>query len=169
MAQTTYLLAEPVVTALVARLNADLPAALEARADGLPADEAEVLAAPEQVLEYPPPLAYLAGGCPAVAVFEGGEVELLLASGWGESKAVVAVCVYLTNPDQRLLALGLRRYMQAVTKVCVRDRALTDEADRAVRITRARVLPGDTLQDEADPRTVLSWAVLMLQVERDEE
>lgn len=164
----SYDLTQPIAEAFVARLNTDLPAILTARRATLSGPDAAMLVNPAQVLDHLPPVGELVAGCPCIG-FADLDTDLQLAPGWADGQHQIGLVIYLTNHDPGVLARALRRYTGCVVQAAVRDRALTDADDRAVRVLKAKIRWGDTLQDEQDPRMILSWTVVVLDIGHDEE
>ena len=118
-----YLLNEPIITALKARLAAELPAELTTRSSGLPAEEAAMLAAPAQILDFAPVPSMLTAFPTIGLLDEASDLEDDTGSTVTGLHRI-GIVVYLASPDQRVLAWGLRRYAQAVMKVALRQRGL---------------------------------------------
>ncbi len=160
---------EPVITALVARLAANLPVELAAIRATLTADEAAALPDPQQVLDFAPPPGYLAGGLPAVGITDAITAAKDDTGSSVTGRHEIGIVVYFADPDQRLLAWGLRRYQQAVCRVALAGRGLgSGSVDGAYATGLARILPGQTLQDEDDPRVFTSWSTVVIWAEREE-
>jgi hypothetical protein len=170
-----WLLNEPVVKAMAARLADELPAELARRRLGLPDDEAGMLLDPGQVLDYPPTPGLLTV-FPTVAI---ADLPSTIEDDTGhaaDGHHELLLLVYLTEPDQRLLAWGLRRYAQALLAVALRGRCLEGDPDvdegRAAAwgtgASKPTVVWGDTLADEDDPRQLLSWVGVRVWAKRSE-
>ncbi len=158
------------VRALKQRLEASLPA--EIAAINATVTDGFVIAEPKQVLDYIPYPQVLTD-YPTIGIGDGGSTfeddEGFSATGRHE---LLIVC-YLQHSDQRALAWQLRRYLQAITRVALAGRTLSDTLSGAAWGTGlVRISPGPTLGDSEDPelvRTWMSWAGVLIWAKRDEE
>jgi hypothetical protein len=159
----TFLLNEPLIKALVARLQADLPtvvAAVNAEAR----DDIELrVPNPEHILEYVP-AADLLTEFPTIGI---QELPTDIVDDIGSSFTGVhrlAIIVFATHVELRGLAWSLRRYMQAITTVMLDTRQIGD----AWGVVAKGTVPGQTLERAEHPRTYMSWAGVRLEAKRDE-
>ena len=158
---------EPVVRALRARLEAELPAAIADLNARLPAGEQ--LPAPHAVLDYP-----VAPGevleFPTLGIVDrASDIEDDTGfSATGRHRLLVVV--HHMHPEQRQLAWALRRYAQAVVRVALRDRALLlpDGTVAAGIVGFDTLIPGETLDREAEPQEWQSWTAVGVWARREE-
>lgn len=157
---------EPIIAAVTRNLTDYLPAELTAIRSGLTDEEQTALPDPAQVYDFVPPPGLLTA-FPVVAVEDSStEFEDDTGSSATGVHQLGIVC-FLVNPDQRLLAFGLRRYLQAIMRTILR----TDRKDPngAYWAVNPRGLSyGPTLENEENPRTYMSWAVARFEFKREE-
>lgn len=159
----TFLLNEPIIVALVARLQADLPAqiaAVNARTtDGIQ------ITMPGEILDFIPPPGVLTS-YPTIGI---GDAPAKFEDDIGSSATGVfeiLIVVYEQAGDQRELAWKLRRASQAVTSVALAGRQLGP----GWGVTLREVSPGPTLGDDAEnPQEWMSWVGVRIVVKTDEE
>jgi hypothetical protein len=164
-------LTEPIVAGLVAKLNQDLPAAIDALNASL-TDETTV-AYPQQILDHFPPLETLLV-FPTVAVAEGAGT-FSDDTGWSATgRYELAVHCYVSSTDQQVLVTQLRRLRTAVARV-VMDGRTVPTADlsgtSAWGLVLKRLVPGATL-GEFGPQgveTFMSWCGIVIEVTCDED
>ena len=155
---------EPVVDALVSRLNSNLAATITT-VNGEHSDDYD-LDNPEQVLDYIPPTSLLTA-FPTIGIGDGPSrfEDDIGASATGVHQ--VMVVVYLQEAEQVALARKLRRYAVAIARVILEDRNRGSDAWGTVL---NRVDPGPTLADAPEnPQTFMSWVGLTITAKRDEE
>lgn len=167
-------LAEPLITAMVQLLDANLNTTI----DELNATITDGFIVPHaaQILPYVPVPSTLEGGMPAIGVQElpaSFEDDLQFSLHTEQRYAVVAV---IQNADQQTLAWELRRMMQAIAFTIQADRILGTPAGSggvmrgagAWSVQFEATVPGPLLGDldpnnpEAPPRSYLSWCALEL-------
>lgn len=146
---------EPLVAALVDRLVAELPDAVDelnaAVTDGWTIDH------PAEVLPYVPSPALLTD-FPTLGI---QDFPSRFEDDIGSSATAVhrlGVVFFLVDADLGGLALQLRRYARVVATVALRSRQLGP----AWSVTLDQYVPGPTLEDEEDPRTWLSFAAITI-------
>lgn len=146
---------ERVYDAVIARLVAGLPAVITAinAADTKGIQLKQVA----DVLDYVPTPKILTD-FPTVAL-QDGPTEMEDDTGEGGT----AVCrfnlvVFHMHADQRQLAIGLRRYLQAVTSVAIEGRAVGP----IWGMTFDGLIPGPTLGRGEEPREWMSYAGIAL-------
>lgn len=165
-----WLLNEPVIRALADRLRDELPAELAELAGGLPADEAWVLEPPAAVFDYPAAIGEL-DQFPVLTLTDRPSQIRDDTGSSATGRHEVLIVIHLTQPDQRLLAWGLRRYVQAVVRVALRGRQLgTGSQDGAYGTGLSAIVPGEALEvaDPAGVRTWHAWAGVVVWAEREE-
>jgi hypothetical protein len=147
---------EPVVAALQARLQEELAGVITeinaANTDDL------VLDAPssDAILDYVPVPEQLTSW-PTVGI---QDLPSTIEDDIGSSFTGVyglAVVIFSADADQRLLAVKLRRYAQAVATTALRSRQLGP-----AWITLRSITPGPTLDVEESPRTWVSWTAVAI-------
>lgn len=152
----------PVVAALKARLESDLPAVITAVNADAPAYP---ISAPVAVFDFVPPIALITD-FPTVGIGDGptrfeddtgfsatGRHELLLIA-------------YLQQADQAALAAQLRSYARALASVALDSRNLGTGAWGTGLI---QIDPGPTLTDNAEhPQTFASWVAVRMWAKSDE-
>jgi hypothetical protein len=157
-------LTEPIVTALVARLTAQLPAAI-ATLNGEISD-GFTLTAPSTILPYIPPPSDLLTP-PVIGIGEGPsrfeDDEGFSATGRHE----LLIVAYEQSSEQEALAWKLRRWTRVITRVALSERKLGTAAWGTGLI---EIRPGPTLVDNPEsPREWFSWVGVMIWAKRDEE
>ena len=149
---------EPVVDGLVAKLQADLPAAIDAVnaqvTDGLTVDRGAL-----QVLDHVPHILTL-HQWPTIGVAEGPSIaEDDTGFEFTEVDELHVVC-YLQDADQQALARRLRRLRLAVVRVCLSGGrvipSVVPGTNAAWGVTLRRIDPGQTL-GEAEAEHVKTW------------
>lgn len=162
----------PIVRALIYRLQQELPAEIAARKAAAPAGEVvdqRVFDPPAQYLPFAPPAEFLTV-FPTIGILDA---DSLIVDDTGSSATGMhdlGVIVYLATPEHQSLAWGLRHYLGAISQVVMRSRVLLDQGGNTASwgVTATRIVPGDTLQDENDARTFMSWAVFIARFRREE-
>jgi hypothetical protein len=158
-----FKLSEPLVTALVTRLQTDLPAKVAeinaAATDGIVLP----LPAASRIYDFPPQ-GELLTDFPVIGIqdFPSTFDDDIGSSVTGNH--ALGVIVWVSSADQRTLAMMLRRYCQAVTTVALEGRFIGDAWGTLLR----RVYPGPTIDAEEDPRTWVSFAVVEISARRSE-
>ncbi len=161
-------LSEPIIDALVARLEDDLPAPI-AELNAEPGAEVQI-AQPLAILPYVPSVGLLRSW-PTIGI---QELPTRFQDDIGSS--VVAVCelvviVFESDSDLASLTARLRRQVQAVTTVALEGRELGIGGTDAYSVSLVSTTPGPTLGDSEDPeqvRTWTSWAGVALRFLREE-
>lgn len=159
----SYLLNEPLITGLVARLQSDLPGEVAAiNAQGrddvvlrgpLPENIRDFVPSPELITDTP---TLGIQELPSTAVDDIG------SSFTGVHQ--LAVVVFYTETELRRLAWSLRRYMQAITTVALEGRQIGD----AWAVVFKGTVPGRTLERAENPGTYMSWSAVRLEARREE-
>ena len=157
---------EPVIAAVARNLTDYIGSELTAIRSGLSDDEQVALPDPARVYDFVPPPGLLTA-FPVLAI-EDSSTEFQDDAGFSATGVhQLGIVCFLVNPDQRLLAFGLRRYLQAIMRVVLRnDRKDPDGAYWAVN--PRGVSYGPTLESEENPRTYMSWAVARFEFKREE-
>lgn len=155
-------LVEPIINALVLRLQEDLPGVIDmvnAESDG----EVTISVADLKILDYIPTPSEL-NHFPTVAVAEG-------AAGFEDDVGYGATGVYdlnimlfCLNADQRRLNLELRRLRRAVTIATLRDR----QFGPAWGVTLIGFAPGPTL-GRGDPKDWMSYTTVSIRCKSEED
>lgn len=159
----SYLLNEPLITALVARLQTELPPAVQAINDQGRDDVVLRVPLPERILDYVPSPELIVD-TPTLGI---QELPSTVTDDIGSSFTGVhqlAVVVFYTETELRRLAWSLRRYMQAITTVALEGRQIGD----AWGVVFKGTVPGRTLERPENPDTFLSWAAVRLEARREE-
>lgn len=147
---TLFPLSEPVVMAVVDRLELEL----EAVVDEINATATDGIVIPqvEEVLDYIPSVRELTR-FPTVAVQEIA-TDFEDDVGWGATGVhrLVVVCFY-QHADQRTLARSLRRYAKAIANVVLRTRQIGP----AWGVVLDGTVPGPTLGSREEPRSWMSY------------
>lgn len=177
MAPNQYFLTEPVVKAILARLEdpAQLNTEIASIAAGVTAtDEAQSLipVQPANVWDFVPPLTFLTD-FPTMGIQDMGT---RLEDDTGHSatgRHVFGVVIFCSHPDQHILAWMLRRYAQAVTRVLLAGRGFAEAADAAGRAAAwatglDSIAWGPTLGSTTTPKTWMSWCVVAIWTRREE-
>lgn len=157
-----FQLNEPIVTALVARLEDELPAEVD-RINGAIADDFQI-ESPQHVYPFVPSLE-------AQDAFPVLGIQDLPSRFEDDTGAGVTgnhrhgIVAFVAADDLEWLAWQLRRYAQAVTNVALRGRALGDAAWMS---KLERVDYGPTLESPENPRTWVSWVLVTIEFRRDE-
>jgi hypothetical protein len=173
MPEGQYALTEPVVAALLARLqdpgqlNAEIANIAQAvtRQD----EAASLVPVPaEQIFDFIPPPSYLTS-FPAIGI---QDTRTVAEDDTGHSmtgKHTMGIVVFCSDPDQHLLAWQLRRYMQAIVRTVLNGRNLGAESPLAAWGTGFdRIAWGPTLESTATPTTWMSFAMLQIWARREE-
>jgi hypothetical protein len=160
----TITLNEPVIDALVARLNTDLAAQITA-VNGEHSDSFTV-ETPAQVLDFVPPRSHLSK-FPTIGVADGPSRFEDDIGGSATGRHEIMVLVFLQDEDQRGLARKLRRYSQAIVRTVLAGRNLGSGAWGTGLVS---VVPGPTLGDHPEnPRTFMSWTAVTIWAKKEEE
>lgn len=163
---------EPVIAALMARLQDDLPAAIDAVngevTDGTLIDQ------PQQILDHIPPVEVLLS-FPTVAVAEGPGrwADDIGAEATGLHE--LSVVCFLQASDQQTLVRQLRRYRRALLRTVMDGRVLPDAVDparnRAWGVMLRSIAPGPTLGDLSAQQVVswMSWLRIVIECRSDSD
>jgi hypothetical protein len=137
---------EPIISAVKATLETDLPAQLTAIDTGLPT--------PVNVYDYLPPVVMITD-YPTIGIGDGPTtIEDDIASSWTEQHTLLIVA-HLQDPDPDALSWMLRRYTQAMLRVISADRTLDGTAFGSGGY---RTEPGPMLADDPEkPQLFMSW------------
>lgn len=168
-----YELNEPVVVALLARLQD--PALLNVEIAAIAAgctrqDEADSLGpvAPAQVLDFVPPPSYLVD-FPTIGIQDTSTMGEDDTGSSMTGRHLMGVVVFCSDPDQHILAWQLRRYLQAITRVCLAGRTLGSTSPMAAWGTGfAGIDWGPTLASTSKPETWMSFAMFKMWARREE-
>lgn len=163
---------EPVIAALMARLQADLSAAIDAV--NLEVTDGTLLEQPQQIVDHVPPIEVLLA-FPTVAVAEGIG-RWADDTGW-ESTGVheVSIVCFLQASDQQTLVRQLRRMRRAILRTVMDGRVLEDAEDpsrnRAWGVMLRQIAPGPTLGDLQASSVVswMSWVRIVIDCRSDSE
>lgn len=154
---------EPIIDALVARLVAELPAAVaEVNARDT---KGITLTVPdtEAILDFVPTPSVL-NRFPTIAI-EDGPSRLTDDVGWAATGVDdLVVVVFEQHADQRELALRLRRWQLIVRSIILQGR----ELDPAWGLVDKGTRPGPTLGRPEDPRDWLSYTATVLEVRSEQ-
>lgn len=175
MAGGQYLLTEPGVRAILARLED--PTQLNAEIANIAstvtvADQAASLVPIPvgNINDFVPPPSYLVD-FPAIGIQEMGSTFEDDTGHSATGKHIFGVVIFCSNPDQELLAWMLRRYAQAVVRVLIAQRAFpeTNFPLQAGWGTGLQGLAwGPTLGSQSTPQTWMSWCVVQIWTKREE-
>jgi hypothetical protein len=157
-------LVEPVVAALRARLEQDLPAEIDAQ-------NAEIQDGYE--LDYPGEGCVLDFVPPPTQLWSFPTVGIQLGpSRFEDDNAFTATGVYnltvvcfVQASEQQALARLIMRYARCITRVALRDRTLPP----AWGTTLVQVDWGPTMTDTENPRSYLSWFGVTIQAKAEED
>ena len=154
---------EPIIAALKARLEADLPAVITAINSDV--TDGVTIGAPVAIYDFIPPVALL-NDFPTVGIGDGPSTFEDDQGFSMTGKHRFLVVAYQCDQDQRALAAKLRRYARAVVRVLRSDLQIGPGWGSGIE----RIDPGPTLTDNPDnPRTFTSWTGVALWVKADEE
>lgn len=169
---SSYALTEPVVNALVARLQdqqlneeiADI-AANVARKD----ESASLVPIPaDRVLDFVPAPSFLTD-FPTIGIQDAATIAEDDTGHSVTGRHTMGIVVFCSDPDQHILAWQLRRYMQAITRIVLAERTLGTENPLAAWGTGFdRISWGPTLESIASPQTWMSFAMLQIWAKREE-
>jgi hypothetical protein len=156
---------EPVIRALVARLEDRLPAMID-QINAEASDDYEI-APPAKVLPYIPSPGVLTEW-PTVGI-QHLPVRLEDDTGFSAtSVSQLAIVTFLVDADLDALAWKLVRYERAVASAALENRHLDDGA-WGTRLLSTQ--PGPTLGDSEDPervKTYMSWTGVLIEAKADE-
>jgi hypothetical protein len=162
----TFQLTEPVVRALVDRLETQLPEVI----DELNAEGDVELSVPEEVYPHIPSVGLLRHW-PAVGI---QQLPTGLEDDIGSSavaRVELAVVAFEADPDLGTLAWKLIRWERALTTVVMAGRQLGVGGVDAYSVSHLGSRPGPTLGDSDDPETVRtysSWIGVLFRFLREE-
>lgn len=148
---------EPVIAALLNRLQTDLPPAVAAVNDEI--TDGTRIEHPCQILDHIPPIETLLS-FPTVGIGEG-------AGRWQDDTGheatgvhELSIIAFIQADDQQTLVRQLRRTRRALLRVILDGRVLEDATDptrnRAWGVMLKQVVPGPTLGDR-DAEQIVSW------------
>lgn len=157
---------EALVIALRDKLDAGLPAAIDALNADVP-DDTYLIEHPVHVLDYIPDEREIsaAGGRPLVGIQDVTTTLINDAGSHANGQHQLAVLVYLADPERANLARALRRYQRALATVCLDGRAISDVG---YGVTLRNAAHGPTLDREEDPRGWLSFTGVVIACWTDE-
>lgn len=157
-----FSLHEPIIDALVTRLQADLPAAIATLngtvTDGWPLEE------PAQILDYVPTDGRL-GAFPTIAIQDVGVTLENDVGSSAESRTELGIVYFLRQQDPQGMARQLRRYGRVIASVALAGRSLPPQGWGTGYV---RWVPGPTLEVQEDPRTWMTWAAVIIWAKGDE-
>jgi|SRR5919108_1744199 hypothetical protein len=163
----TFALNEQLVTALAAKLTAQLPAAITeinaAVTDGF------TITNPVEVLDYVPDEREISAKASTAPLVGIQDVTSTFKDDIGSSvtgQHAFAVLVWLYDPSRQALARKLRRYQRALATVCLAGRAISTIG---YGVTLRNAAPGPTLEREEDPRGWVSFTGVVIQSWVDEQ
>ena len=157
---------EPIIAAVTRNLETYLSSELAVTRSDLADDEQEALPDPAAIYDFVPPPGLLTA-FPVVAIEDS---ETRFDDDTGSSATglhTLGIVCFLVNPDQRQLAFGLRRYLQAIVRTVLRDDR-KDPNGAYWAVNPQGVSYGPTLESEENPRTYMSWAVARFEFRREE-
>jgi len=164
----TFQLSEPIVRAVLARLEDDLPAVItEINAESTDGYD---LREPEAIYPHIPSVGLLRLW-PSLGV---QELPLTLRDDIGTSALAsveLAVVAFDQSPDLAELGWRLRRWERALATVLLAGRELGTAGSAAHLVTLSTTRPGPTLGDHEDPekvKTFSSWTAVVIHCEREE-
>lgn len=152
---------EALIDAVVARLEAELPALI---AELNAADDKQILLEGDPVVyDYVPAVKEL-NRFPAFAI-QDEPAEFEDDTGFGATGVHdLTVIVYDQAPDQRTLAWSLRRYARIVASILLDGRRL----EPAWGVTLNAIVPGPTLSRSEEPREWMSWCAVSVKLRIEE-
>jgi hypothetical protein len=163
-------LTEPIVAALVERLENELPAVLAAINAGV--TDGYELRAPQLIIPQVPSVGTLRQW-PTIGIQDLG---LTFEDDIGSSFVAVAglvVLVFEQSANLMELSWRLRRWERALVSILPKNRSLGPASDPdAYSVQPVRTIPGPTLGDSEDPKLVkthVSWTGLELRCYREED
>lgn len=160
-----WLLTRPIIDRLQARLTSDLPAQLADVRSGFTGDELAAVPDPRNVYGFVPPDGLLTD-LPVVGLAEMGSRIYDDTGSSATAEHKIAAVAFLASPDQRLLALGLRCYATAITRVLLAGQRVDNPYYFGVTVDD--VGWGPTLEGPEDPRTVASFVAITANFRREE-
>lgn len=174
MPANQYALTEPVVKALLARLQdpLQLNAEITNIAAGVTrADEKASLVPVEaaQIFDFVPPPSFLTA-FPTIGIQDTATLGEDDTGSTMTGKHSMGIVIFCSDPDQHILAWELRRYLQAITRVVLANRTLGTESPLAAWGTGFLGIDwGPTLASTAGkPVTWMSFAMLRIWARREE-
>ena len=163
---------EPVIASLLARLQAGLPAAIDAVNAAV--TDGTLIDSPRQIVDYIPPPELLLD-FPTVGIGEG-------VTRWEDDNGhevtgrhEIAVMAFVQADDQQTLVRQLRRTRAALLATIMDGRTLADVTDptrnRAWGVLLRRADPGPTLGDvQSDQvRSWMSWVTVVIECRSDSQ
>ncbi|MGH9380882.1 MAG: hypothetical protein ACRD2Z_09770 [Thermoanaerobaculia bacterium] len=172
----TLRLVEPAVDALRDRLEAALPAEIEAiNAEAAAVADGYTIEGPQLVLDYVPNLDLL-NQFPTVAIANEGTGRFEDDNAWSATGLYeLGVVSFIQDADQQALVRRLRRYTLAVTRVALDDRNLGSGTGIPWGVVLKRINYGPALADTTGlregepPNAYLSFSVVTIEVKLDED
>jgi hypothetical protein len=159
----TIQLNDTVITTLQTRLAANLPAIVTAiNASATPVFP---IIAPQQVLDYVPPLADLYV-FPTLGISDG-PMRLVDDVGWGATgeQELTVVC-YEQDADIRTLAWKLRRHQQAIVRAIRTPTLILGDGWGTYDY---QIVPGPTLSRDEGPRQFMSTTSVSFKVKTEQD
>lgn len=156
---------EPIIDALIARFQANLPAAIaQANAEDTKGVTLADFDQTRGILDYIPAPSELTV-FPTLGVQDGPSI-LSDDVGWsatGNHRLVVVV--FMQEPDQRTMAIKLRRYTRCIRSVALAGRSLPP----AWGVVDAGTKPGPTIGSDEGPRQWLSFTATALDFRSEQD
>lgn len=167
----SWKLSEPAISALVARLAADLPAAIATINANI--NDTYTLTVPPaaRILDHVPSI-HLLRDWPTLGI---QELPLRISDDIGTSARAtleLVVLAFENDPSLEALARRLRRWGQAIAMVLDDNRSLGVAGADAYLVQMISTEPGPTLGDHEDPtlvKTYSSWRGVLVRLDREEE
>ncbi len=160
-----WLLTKPIVDRLQARLASDLPGELADLRSGFTADETMAAADPRAVYGFVPPDGLLTD-LPVVGLAEMGSRVYDDTGASATAEHRIGAVAFVSSPDQRLLAVALRCYATAMTRVLLSGGRVDNPYYFGVTVDE--IGWGPTLEGPEDPRVVSSFVVAVGNFRREE-
>jgi hypothetical protein len=163
---------EPVIAALLARLQTDLPPAVDAVNSEV--TDGTLIEQPRQILDYIPPVEVLLD-FPTIAIGEGPDRWFDDNGHEVTGHHEIAVMAFIQADDQQTLVRQLRRTRRALLTAIMSGRSLQDVEDpsrnRAWGILLKQGTPGPTLGDLNAEQIVswMSWTRVVIECRSDSQ
>lgn len=160
----TITLWDPIIIAIVARLNSDLNGIIDA-VNASQTNPTFPIQYPQAILDYIPTVAELSA-LPCIGVSDGN-IKWEDDTGLGATAhAQFSIVAFVQSQDQRELAWMLRRYAIAMTRCLIAGRSLPPEGWGVVV---DGITPGPTLGRDESPRQWLSTVGVRIAVRWEQD